>query len=103
MRFRRILIPLDESSLAERALIPALFPAKAISAKLLFVRAATPLTLNLDPKLYKRTIKLHQNEAERYRHSSQRRISSPLFDTKTQALVGRPVDSIISYAQEVSK
>jgi len=100
VNFKRILVPLDGSDMAERALAPALALAKAMSAKLFFVRVAIPLTLNLDPKLYQRMIEVRQVEAKRYLRSFQPSSSSTLVDIETQVLVGRAARSIINFAQE---
>jgi len=100
VNFKRILVPLDGSDMAERALAPALALAKAMSAKLFFVRVAIPLTLNLDPKLYQRMIEVRQVEAKRYLRSIQPSSSSTLVDIETQVLVGRAARSIINFAQE---
>ena len=100
MSFKRILVPLDGSELAERALFPALALAEAMSAKLFFIRVAIPLSLNLDPKLGQRIIELRQDEAKRYLWSIQSRFSSSQADVETQVLVGRAARSIINFAQE---
>ena len=100
MSFKRILVPIDGSKLAERALVPALALAAAMGAKLFFFRVANPLSLNLDPKLYQRIIEMRQEEAKRYLQSVQSRFSSATVDIETQVLVGRVARSILEYAQE---
>lgn len=101
MSFKRILVPLDGSGLAERALAPALALAEAMLAKVFFIRVAIPLSLNLDPKFYQCTIELRQDEAKRYLRSIQSRFSSSQADIETQVLVGRAARSIINFAQEM--
>jgi nucleotide-binding universal stress UspA family protein len=98
--FKRILVPLDGSDMAERALAPALALAKAMSAKLFFVKVAIPLTLKLDPKLYQHIVEVRKDEAKRYLRSIQPSSSSTLVDIETQVLVGRAARSIINFAQE---
>jgi len=98
--FKRILVPLDGSELAERALVPAQALAEAMTAKLFFIRVAIPLSLNLDPKLYQRNIAMKQNEATRYLKSVQSGFSSSSVDIKTQVLVGRAAKSILKCVQE---
>ena len=98
--FKRILVPLDGSEQAERALVPALALAAAMSAKLLFFRVAIPLSLNLDPKLYQRIIELRQDEAKRYLQSVQSRFSSATVDIETEVFVGRAARSILKRTQE---
>ena len=100
MSSKRILVPLDGSELAERALVPAQALAVAMSAKLFFVRVAIPLSLNLDPKHYQRIIKLRQDEAKRYLRSIQSRLSSSPADIETQVLIGRAARSIINFTHE---
>jgi len=98
--FKRILVPLDGSELAERALVPALALATVMPAKLFFIRVAIPLSVNLDPKLYQRIIELRQNEAKRYLRSIQSRFSSSPVEIEFQVVVGRAARSIINFAQE---
>jgi nucleotide-binding universal stress UspA family protein len=100
MSFKKILVPLDGSELAERALVPALALAEAVLAKVFFISVAIPLSLNLDPKLYQRIIELRQDEARQYLRSIQSRVSSSQAGTETQILVGRAARSIINFAQE---
>ncbi|HET6443092.1 MAG TPA: universal stress protein [candidate division Zixibacteria bacterium] len=100
MSFKRILVPLDGSKLAERALVPALALAGAMSAKLFFIRVVIPLSLNLDPKFYQHIIEVRQDGAKRYLRSIQPRFSSTLVDIETQVVVGRAARSIINFAQE---
>jgi len=100
MIFRRILVPLDGSAMAERALVPAMALAEAISARVIIIRVAVPLTLNLDPKFYKLFIRQRQNEAKRYLRSVQSRFASSSADLETQVIVGRGARSIINFAQE---
>ena len=100
MSLKRIVVPLDGSELAERALVPALALAAAMSAKLFLIRVAIPLSLNLDPKLYQRVIELRQDEAKRYLRSIQSRFRSSQANIETQVLVGRAARSIINFAHE---
>ena len=78
MSFRRILVPLDGTPLAERALYPATVFAEAMNATLVLLRVAVPLSLKLDPELYEYTIKLRQNAAKNYLQ----RIQSSLISSK---------------------
>ncbi len=100
MSFKRILVPLDGSGLAERALVPALTLAEAMMAKVFFVRVAIPLSLNLDPKFYQSTIEGRQKIAKRYLRSIRSRFSTSPADVETQVLVGRAVRSILKFVQE---
>ena len=100
MNFKRILVPLDGSELAERALIPALALAAVMPAKLFLLRVAIPLSLNLDPKLYQRILEMHQDEATHYLRSIPSRFSSFATQIETQVVVGKAASSIIDFAQE---
>ncbi|UCC54703.1 MAG: universal stress protein [Anaerolineaceae bacterium] len=100
MSFKRILVPLDGSQLAERALIPALAFAEMMLAKVFVFRIAIPLSLNLDPKLYQRIIELRQNEANCYLRSIQSRFSSSPAEIETYVAVGRGTRPIINFVKE---
>jgi nucleotide-binding universal stress UspA family protein len=66
--FDRILVPLDESEFAERALEPALMIAKAAAAEAVLLRVAEPISrtreLLKSPKLY------HDFEPAAYREAA---------------------------------
>lgn len=100
MSFKRILVPLDGSELAERALIPALALASAMLAKLYLIRVAIPLTLNLDPQLYQRILEMRHDDAAHYLRSIQSRFQSSAEEIETQVVTGRAANSIINFAQE---
>ena len=100
MGFKRILVPLDGSELAERAAAPALALAEAISAKVTFLRVVIPLPLNLDPDFYQHIIEIGTDEAERYLQKAQHRWSLPPVEIGLDTIVGSPVRSIINYVQE---
>ncbi len=100
MSFKKILVPLDGTELAERALVPTLALAEAMLAKVFFVRVAIPLSLNLDPELYQGIIEMRQYQAKRYFRSIQPRFSSSQADIESQVLVGRAARSILNFAQE---
>jgi nucleotide-binding universal stress UspA family protein len=100
MGFKSILVPLDGSDLAERAAAPAMALAEVMSAKIIFLRVAIPLSLDLDPDLYRRIIKTRIDEAERYLQKAQYRCSSPPVEIELDTVVGAPVRSIIKYVQE---
>ena len=100
MSFKRILVPLDGSYLAEQALVPALALAEALAAKIFLLRVASPLSLNLDPNLYQGIISLRQSRAKRYLRSVQSRFSSSSAEIDTQVVVGRGARPIINFAEE---
>ncbi len=98
--FKKILVPLDGSELAERAAASALALAEALSATVTFLRVAIPLSLNLDPDLYQRIIGIRRDEAKRYLRSAQRRLATSAVDIKIDTVAGPAARSIINYVQE---
>lgn len=100
MNLKRILVPLDGSELAERALIPALALVSAMPVKLFLIRVAIPLSLNLDPDLYKRILEMRQDDANHYLTSIRSRFSRFATQIEVQVVVGRAARSIIDFAQE---
>jgi nucleotide-binding universal stress UspA family protein len=99
MCFNKILVPLDGSELAEAALAPALAFAEALSAHIVLLRVVVPLTIKLNPDLYKRIIESGQNDAEVYLNSIQSRSPFSSIHLKTEMVVGKAAESIINYAQ----
>lgn len=100
MRFNKILLPLDGSELAEKALAPVLALAEALAAEIVLLRVVVPLSIKLDPDLYQRLIDNGQSEAKAYLNTIQ---SRPLFSAvrcKSETVVGKAAESIINYAQE---
>jgi nucleotide-binding universal stress UspA family protein len=103
---RRILVPLDGSELAERALPPAFAIAEALSAAMPcgvhLLRVVPPLMLTIDPLLYAETLSLTEEEAQNYltaveTHWSHAHATIPIT---THHLTGPAADSIVAYAQE---
>ena len=100
MKFKNILVPLDGSELAERAVVPALALAEAMSAKVIFLRVAIPLPLNLDPDLYQRIIETNTNKAKQYLQLARNRFLTSSVDIALETVVGPAARSIISYVEE---
>lgn len=100
MSFRRILVPLDGSPLAERALYPATAFAEAMNARIFLLRVAVPLLLNLDPKFYQHTIKTRQDQAKQYLQRIQSRFEHSTIDIETRVLIGQAATSILKCAEE---
>lgn len=100
MSFNKVLIPLDGSKLAERALAPALALADAFSAEIVLLRVVVPLSINLDPDLYQRVINRGQKEAKSYLNSIQMRSHFSAANLKSETMVGKAAESIINYAEE---
>lgn len=100
MSFRRILVPLDGSPLAERALYPATAFAEAMNARIFLLRVAVPLLLNLDPEFYQHTIKTRQDQAKQYLQRVQSRFKHSTIDIETRVLIGQAATSILKCAKE---
>lgn len=100
MSFNKILIPLDGSELAEKALAPAVALAEALSAEIILLRVIVPLPLNLDPGLYQYIIYDGQKEAETYLTGLRLRSLFSTVRLKTETRVGKAANSILDYAQE---
>ena len=100
MSFKKILVPLDGSELAEAALAPALAFAEALSADVVLLRVVVPLTIKLDPDLYQRVIDNGQKAARTYLESIQARSQYSSVRLKGDIVVGKAAKSIIDYSQE---
>ena len=100
MSFKKILVPLDGSELAEAALASALAFAEALSADVVLLRVVVPLAIKLDPDLYQRVIENGKKEAEAYLNSIQSRSLSSSVRIKSEIMVGKAAKSIVDYAQE---
>ncbi|MGB3713289.1 MAG: universal stress protein [Candidatus Promineifilaceae bacterium] len=98
--FRKILVPLDGSELAERALVPALAFSKAMSSQIIFVRVIDASALPGGQDLYQRMIERHESEVKYYLRSLQSRSLFSEIDTESVTAAGRPAESIINFAQE---
>lgn len=100
MSFNKILLPLDGSELAEKALAPAVALAEAFSAEIVLLRVVVPLSIKLDPDLYQRVIDGGQKEAKRYLSGIQLRWLFSTVSVKGETVVGKAADLILTYAQE---
>ena len=100
MSFNKILLPLDGSELAEKALAPAVALAEAFSAEIILLRVVVPLALKLDPDLYQRVIDGGQMEANIYLNSIQHRSIFSTVSVESVTVVCKAAESIIDYAQE---
>ena len=100
MSFKKILVPLDGSELAEAALAPALAFAEALSADVVLLRVVVPLAIKLDPDLYQSVIDRGQKVAKTYLNSIQSRSLFSSVCLEGEIMVGKAAESIIDYAQE---
>lgn len=100
MSFNKILLPLDGSELAEKALAPAVALAEAFSAEIVLLRVVVPLSIKIDPDLYQRIIDGGQKEAKYYLSGIQLRSLFSTVSVKSDTVVGKAAQSILDYARE---
>jgi nucleotide-binding universal stress UspA family protein len=98
--FSKILVPLDGSSLAERALPLAVQFAEATGGCILLFRVVPYFTvLAADPLLYEEMNRLGEDEALAYLHHIRKNVTDPL-PSRTICEVGSAADSILQFAKE---
>lgn len=100
MSLKKILVPLDGSELAEKALAPVVALAEAFLAEIVLLRVVVPLSIKLDPDLYQRIIDGGQKEAKRYLSGIQLRSLFSRVSVEGETMVGKAANSILDYAQE---
>jgi nucleotide-binding universal stress UspA family protein len=108
--FRRILVPLDGSELAEKTLKPAVRLAQAAAreaaaegekVRLVLLRAASPLTMMAaDPYLYDEMMRMSLDEARTYLNTLAADLNVAPALLATKAVTGSPADAIVHYAEE---
>jgi nucleotide-binding universal stress UspA family protein len=107
--FRRILVPLDGSELAEKALKPAVHLAQAMArqttpdqnVRLILLRVASPLTLMAaDPYLYDEMMRMSLDEARSYLNVTAAGLNAAPALVMTEVMAGSPADAIVHYAEE---
>ncbi len=101
---QRILVPLDGSPLAERALPAAISLAQAFSTtkpcELHILRVVPPIMVALEPTLYTETIHLGEQEAKSYLASVAAESADKDVPIITAAETGAVAETIINYAQQ---
>ncbi|PID86167.1 MAG: hypothetical protein CSB13_04380 [Chloroflexi bacterium] len=101
---QRILVPLDGSSLAERAIPPAIALAQAFAAaepcELHILRVVPPIMVALDPTLYTETIHLGEEESKSYLETVAIEYEDSGVPIITAAETGSVAETIVNYAQE---
>lgn len=111
--FRHIVVPLDGSELAERALSPALRMARAMSAlaadgedngspiRLVLLRASSPTSLvAADPFLYDELARMAQDEAQAYLNATAAKLSAAPVIIETRTMAGPAAEAVVHYAEE---
>ena len=98
--FKHILVPLDGSLLAERALTPATNIAEAMSAKLTLLRIVPQFAiLAADPMLYEEMNRLGDEESISYLRSKADALNLSIpIDVTSET--GQPADTIIQFAED---
>jgi len=100
--YKRILVPLDGSSLAEQALEPAFELAKAVSAELLLLRAVVLPLVPVEPVLgwqgTDAVMDTDGNEARRYLLDVKRALDKSPVPTNVDVVPGPAANAIIDYA-----
>lgn len=108
--FRHILVPLDGSELAEKALAPAGQIAAAVShgaagasdpVKLVLLRVVSPAALlAADPLLYDEMVRMSADEAQAYLNVAASTLADNPATIETVTQVGSPAEAIVQYAEE---
>lgn len=106
--FRTILVPLDGSALAEKALASGLKLAEAMAAhavdervRLVLLRVVGPVALvAADPMLYDELMRMGVDEAQVYLNTVVETLPTGPVEVEVQAVSGAPADAIVHYAEE---
>ena len=98
--YRRILVPLDGSDLAERALIPGSMIAQALPATLILLHVVSTPLMSIDPQLHRQVAQQSEDEAYAYLHRRQVALSADGVEVAVVVLHGAAADMISQYAQE---
>jgi nucleotide-binding universal stress UspA family protein len=106
--FKKILIPLDGSELAERALEPAIRIAEKFGSEVILLRVAVPETMlvglgGLTPQpyeVYDADLRRDQEEAEAYLSGIKTRWAAAKVPIRTEVISGTPPEMIVEAAQE---
>lgn len=97
-RYEKILVPLDGSKLAERALAPAVMIAQAMGSELLLLQVVTPLVMPVDPQFYEQLSQQGEDEAAAYLHRLQLELADTAVSITPIILKGPAGDSILHCA-----
>jgi nucleotide-binding universal stress UspA family protein len=108
--FHHILVPLDGSELAEKALKPAGQLAAAMAGRataddpqvrLVLLRVASPLALlAADPLLYDEMMRMGLDEAQAYLAAVAASVDAGSAVVETKTMAGSPAEAVVHYAEE---
>ncbi|NKQ37032.1 MAG: universal stress protein [Chloroflexi bacterium] len=99
MKFKKILLPLDESQLAERTLAPAISIAAGMTAEIVLFHVVVPLDIDLI--LPEASLTHAEEEAKRYLGAVRARFTTAEVILTPKVVVGSgAATAVINYAQE---
>lgn len=111
--FHHIVVPLDGSKLAERALVPAHRIARAMATlakngdadesqvRLILLRSASPTSLvAADPFLYDELARMALDEAQAYLNATAADLPASAVVVETKAVAGPAAEAIVHYAED---
>jgi nucleotide-binding universal stress UspA family protein len=99
MKLKKILVPLDESKLAERALTPAIHIAAGMSAEIVLLHVVVPLDIDLI--LPEASLTHAVGEAEAYLAAIRTRFAAAGAVMTTDVVVGsRAATAVVNYTQK---
>lgn len=109
--YKNILVPLDGSELAEKAVRPAFRVATSMAersvavagdtVRLVLLRVVSPIMLvAADPMLYDEMTRLNIDEAQAYLNTVRLSLPPDQIHVETRVISGPPADSIVQFAEE---
>lgn len=110
--YKRILVPLDGSELAERAVAPSLRIAKAmvreaaaadeqVSVHIVLLRVVTaPPMVSADPMLFDELLRMGTDEAQAYLRTVAATLESDKVNVETKTVTGPPAEAIVHCAED---
>lgn len=108
--FHNILVPLDGSELAEKALKPAAQLAASLTqragpdtppVRLILLRVATPVAfMAADPVLYDEMIRMSIDEAQSYLQTTAQSLTAGQALVETRVVSGSPADAVVYFVEE---
>lgn len=100
-RYRKILVPLDGSELAERALLPAISLAQAMEAKIILLRIVPPLIRDIHAERYRKlALDICKDQARDYLRSTHATLVDTGVEISEKIKVGPVAESILACVQE---